>query len=262
MTQRCPHCKQDLEQADYTPSHWGEPGRKCRKCHVARIRKANLMKNYGLTLDDIALMLERQQGRCLGCRVELPVNYVVDHDHTSGVVRGLLCRPCNLVLGLVKEDKARLTRLRLYLDRDPAKVSIYVIGSLRNPQVAAIGNTLRTLGFDVWDEWFAAGPEADDYWQRYEKGKGRTFEEALKGRTAQNVFYFDKALIDLADIGVLVMPAGKSGHLELGYMAAQGKPTFVLMDQEPERFDVMAQFATAVFTSEEALLARLTKETK
>ena len=38
------------------------------------------------------------------------------------------------------------------------------------------------------------------------------------------------------------MPAGKSGHLELGYMIGQGKPCFVFFEEEPERWDVMHQF--------------------
>ena len=43
------------------------------------------------------------------------------------------------------------------------------------------------------------------------------------------------------------MPAGKSGHMELCYMRGQGKPCYVLFDKEPERVDIMYQFATDVF---------------
>ncbi len=46
---------------------------------------------------------------------------------------------------------------------------IYLIGSLRNPNIPAIANELRTLGYEVFDDWYAAGPEADDYWKSYEK---------------------------------------------------------------------------------------------
>jgi len=55
-------------------------------------------------------------------------------------------------------------------------------------------------------------------------------------------------------VGVLVLPAGKSGHLELGYMIGQGKPGYILLDGEPERFDVMYNFATGVFTNLSDLL--------
>jgi hypothetical protein len=39
------------------------------------------------------------------------------------------------------------------------------------------------------------------------------------------------------------MPAGKSGHLELGYAIGSGKRGFVCFDQEPDRWDVMYRFA-------------------
>ncbi len=47
--------------------------------------------------------------------------------------------------------------------------------------------------------------------------------------------------------GVLVLPAGKSGHLELGYLIGQGKPAYIWMPEEPDRWDVMYRFADAVF---------------
>jgi hypothetical protein len=53
------------------------------------------------------------------------------------------------------------------------------------------------------------------------------------------------------------MPAGKSGHLELGYMLGQGKRGYVLFDKEPERWDIMYQFATDDFFCKEELVAEL-----
>lgn len=137
------------------------------------------------------------------------------------------------------------------------KRRIYLIGSLRNPAVPAIAWQLRQAGHEVFDDWFAAGPEADDWWQRYEqKNRGHTFSEALKGHAAQHVFHHDKRHLDRCDTAVLVLPAGKSGHLELGYMIGQGKPGYILLDKEPERYDVMYCFATGVFTD----IGRLVEE--
>lgn len=123
---------------------------------------------------------------------------------------------------------------------------IYLIGSLRNPIVADVAKALRDKGYEVFDEWRAAGPDADDHWRDYEKARGHDYATALKGYPALHVFGFDKAHIDRADVGVLVLPAGKSAHLELGYMIGQHKPGFILLDQDPERFDVMYLFSTAV----------------
>lgn len=126
---------------------------------------------------------------------------------------------------------------------------IYLIGSLRNPEVPKLAASLRKLGFYVFDDWFAAGPEADDYWRDYEQARGHNFAKALDGHAAHHVFNFDKEHLDACDIGVLLLPAGKSGHLELGYMIGQGKEAYIIYPEEPERFDVMYLFANRVFGS-------------
>lgn len=134
---------------------------------------------------------------------------------------------------------------------------IYLIGSLRNPRIPEIAKELRVAGHEVFDDWYAAGPEADDYWQRYEQARGHDFQRALKGYPAQHVYNYDRFHLDRMGTGVLVLPAGKSGHLELGYMIGQKKPGYILMDGEPERFDVMYNFASGVFTNMDDLLRTL-----
>jgi hypothetical protein len=132
-------------------------------------------------------------------------------------------------------------------------VEIYVIGSLRNPRIPTVAAEIRQMGYLAFDDWFAAGPEADDYWQKYETGRGNSFAQALDGYAARHVFAFDKKHLDRCGAALLVLPAGKSGHLELGYMVGRGKPGFILLDGEPERYDVMYQFATRVFTGVEQM---------
>jgi hypothetical protein len=121
---------------------------------------------------------------------------------------------------------------------------IYLIGSLRNPRVPVLANQLRIAGFDVFDDWFAAGPEADDHWRDYEKQRGRSFKEALKGYPARHVFSFDYTHLQRARAAVLLAPAGKSGHLELGWILGQNKPGFYFVDNSVDRWDVMLQFPT------------------
>jgi nucleoside 2-deoxyribosyltransferase len=139
--------------------------------------------------------------------------------------------------------------------------SIYLIGSLRNPKVIDFGNRLRAAGFDVFDDWCSPGPETDAFWMEYERSRGRTFAEALQGHHAKDVFRFDKSHLDRCDMAVMMLPTGKSGHLELGYTIGKGKPGFILMDGEPERYDIMYQFATGIFMKEEDLLAALKSTT-
>jgi hypothetical protein len=127
-------------------------------------------------------------------------------------------------------------------------VKVYLIGSLRNPEIPNVAADLRDAGFDVFDDWHSAGPDADDCWQEYEQHRGRTFAEALEGKHAKHVYAFDAHNLHQADAVVMVGPAGKSAHLELGWSLGQGKPGFILLPGEPERFDVMYRFATAVVT--------------
>lgn len=93
---------------------------------------------------------------------------------------------------------------------------IYLIGSLRNPEVPRIAEKLRAEGHIVFDAWYSAGALADDSWRDHEKFMGHSFIEALRGPAATHVFGFDKKFLTQADTVVLVLPAGKSGHLELG----------------------------------------------
>lgn len=122
---------------------------------------------------------------------------------------------------------------------------IYLIGSLRNPKVPEIANALRGSGFEVFDDWYAAGPEADDKWRDYEIGRGHSYVEALAGYAAKHVFSFDLEHLNRSKAVVLVLPAGKSGHLELGYGIGRGKAGYILLDT-PDRWDVMYKFATRV----------------
>ena len=71
------------------------------------------------------------------------------------------------------------------------------------------------------------------------------------------MFNFVRSNLDASDAAVLIWPAGKSGHLELGYMAGKDKLTYIVIDGEPERFDVMLNFADKVFTNYEDLIAEL-----
>lgn len=134
---------------------------------------------------------------------------------------------------------------------------IYIIGSLRNPKLTEVSAALRAAGHECFDSWRAAHPEADDNWRDYEKAKGLTYVQALQDYAAQHVFNFDKHHLERADTVVLVYPAGKSGHLELGWALGRGKRGYILLDGEPERWDVMLAFADGVFTDVKELVAEL-----
>jgi hypothetical protein len=83
------------------------------KVRIAQHRRY-LKRNYDMTPEDYAARLAFQDGRCAICR-EPMVSPCVDHDHETGLVRGILCADCNGALGLLKDDPARLTAALSYL---------------------------------------------------------------------------------------------------------------------------------------------------
>lgn len=131
------------------------------------------------------------------------------------------------------------------------KEVIYIIGSLRNWKVIKLANQLRRdfPQYEIFDSWISPGPEADDYWRKYSKERGLTYQQALKDWSATHVFNFDKYHLDRSSKVVLLMPCGKSGFLELGYAIGCGKKGYILFDKETKRWDIMLQFATNVFFS-------------
>ena len=137
------------------------------------------------------------------------------------------------------------------------KPVIYLIGSLRNPEVPIIGDALRDAGFEVFDEWHSAGEIADDCFRDYCNGRGLTYREALQTYAAKHIFEFDKTYLTRPGIVVLVMPGGKSAHLELGWALGHAKAGYVLFDKVPDRYDQMYQFANDMFFSKEEMVDEL-----
>jgi len=78
-------------------------------------RKWNLNRRYGLTPQEVAGMKEKQGNVCAICG-RTPGRWVVDHNHQTGAVRGLLCHGCNIKLPAV-EDKAFRNSSLEYLSR-------------------------------------------------------------------------------------------------------------------------------------------------
>lgn len=84
--------------------------------HRQRIR---ILAKYGLTEESYDELLKSQNGVCAICgksRSEIKSNFVVDHDHKTGRVRGLLCVQCNTSLGNLKDKPSLLHKAAEYLD--------------------------------------------------------------------------------------------------------------------------------------------------
>ena len=136
---------------------------------------------------------------------------------------------------------------------------VYLIGSLRNPEVPKVAKVLRDRGIEVFDDWHAGGEKADEEWMKYEKERGRDYHQALEGHAAKHTFHYDLHHLNQADVGVMVAPSGRSGHLELGYMLGQNKPGIIYMPEDPERWEVMVLFASKICRTVNGLVAELEK---
>lgn len=124
---------------------------------------------------------------------------------------------------------------------------IYIAGSMSNRDgVETVAKAVEAAGFSAFYDWIYPGEETDRKWQEFSQRMGLSYLEALDSPHAGDVFDFDKRWLDVADAFILVYPAGKSAHTELGYMAGRGTRTFVLLDKEPERWDIMLKFADLV----------------
>lgn len=93
-----------------------------------QIRHYGLMRYYGLTVQEYAVMFHKQDGKCAVCRQPETSKdrhgkirvLAVDHCHDSGAVRELLCYACNSMLGQAKDNKETLLAAVAYLDKHSA----------------------------------------------------------------------------------------------------------------------------------------------
>jgi hypothetical protein len=83
-------------------------------------REGYLNRKYGITIADYEQMFDSQKGACAICLEPRPEERTlhVDHDHDTGVIRGLLCFRCNNALGDFREEYELFQRAADYLDRD------------------------------------------------------------------------------------------------------------------------------------------------
>jgi hypothetical protein len=103
---------------------------KCRDCYnvmqtdyrirkYGSIRSYNLQRRYGISEAEYDARFAEQGGLCALCRKQPAL--VVDHDHETGAIRGLLCQQCNRGLGFLGDTIETLLKAVEYLQRAAAK---------------------------------------------------------------------------------------------------------------------------------------------
>lgn len=119
----CRVCGESKPLSDYSLRKDSQKHRpECKPCR-SRARQA---LHYGITVGDIEALIQEVGNSCMICGThadDVPHTsfkhnpLVIDHDHTTGEVRGLLCPTCNAGLGHFKDSPELLLKAALYLQK-------------------------------------------------------------------------------------------------------------------------------------------------
>lgn len=136
---------------------------------------------------------------------------------------------------------------------------IYVASSWRNTQQPAIVETLRAAGHEVYD--FKNPPNGSGFgWKQVDYDGAAnipSYLRALKHPRAIEGFESDMDALEGADATVLVLPCGRSAHLELGHANGLGQRTFVLLSEEKWEPELMYLMCERICTSIDEVAAAL-----
>ena len=135
QTRECTKCKKEifLENFYYSKNGKYRKSSRCKPCHneydYKSDKNSKLKKAYGITLNDYYELLSKQNNRCAICNVNnngkyrklangQSVAFAVDHCHTTGKIRGLLCSDYNTGIGLLKDNVNFLESAIKYLNKN------------------------------------------------------------------------------------------------------------------------------------------------
>jgi len=115
------------------------------KAYTARERAKDtyLQKHYCITLAEYKRIWNHQGGKCAMCRrpeSDFSKGFAVDHDHKTGLIRGLLCWLCNKKLGKFQDDDVLVRSAAEYVTSPPATA---VLGTPRHSHPGRVGSDKR-----------------------------------------------------------------------------------------------------------------------
>lgn len=126
---KCGNCRETKPIAEFHAPYRGY----CKECERSKQRERyredraylgrersyekSIQRLYGITLTEYEAMREAQDSRCAICGNAPDDRLHVDHDHATGKVRELLCRPCNAGIAGARDDISVLRAMIAYLER-------------------------------------------------------------------------------------------------------------------------------------------------
>lgn len=157
-TKRCPKCQETKPRDAFglrPPNPQGKRYSKsyCHECEnliqmtknredpakvSARNKVTALSRYFNMTPEEFNELDDQQNGLCAICEKAPPEGrrLHIDHDHESGLVRGLLCRGCNHGLGNFLDSPTLLTRAIAYLAQGPASLADGTTFSANNAEIS------------------------------------------------------------------------------------------------------------------------------
>lgn len=129
MKKKCGECEQLKDETEFYVGRgrlFGDCKDCVRKKSLESHRKNYYLKKFGIVYETYLFLLQRQDSKCAICGTahqEKPekkwgrARLAVDHNHATGIVRGLLCHPCNVSIGLMQESPQRLRDAADYLEK-------------------------------------------------------------------------------------------------------------------------------------------------
>ncbi len=138
---------------------------------------------------------------------------------------------------------------------------VYLASSWRNPYQPAVLYKLQDAGHCVYDfrnpkpgdrgfQWSQIDPE-------WEKWTPEAYREALSNPIAEDGFLSDFDAMEWADTGVLLLPCGRSAHLEAGYFVGARKELYILLYEETVIPELMYKMANGICVNMRELLEAL-----
>lgn len=125
----CPRCKVSQDRSCFSKNTNRKDGLQCycKRCYIIMRqqswdpkleRERKLLERYNLTMEEFDQRMIDQNGVCAICHESRDSVLDVDHNHTTGKVRGLLCRSCNRGLGIFRDCPERLENAAKYLRKE------------------------------------------------------------------------------------------------------------------------------------------------
>lgn len=179
-----------------------------------------------------------------------------------------IARPDNAKVGVYQDVNTGRWMWKVEWKEPAARVAatsasskhIYLASSWRNQAQPALVQAIRAAGHEVYDFKNPSKNNTGFSWSQvdpnYKDWTPDAFRKALAHPVSQLGFAHDYGAMQWADTFVLLLPCGKSAHLELGWALGRGVPSYVLMPEKDEP-ELMYLLGATIVTSTDELLAAL-----